>query len=211
MSRKLPLEIQRNYSIKDQDDHWVLKCIVCSQAWQLTKPAKGKAVHGGNVLHLLEHTASHPLPKEEDQGLVKVEEVEEVKVEEVKPKMASVHPLRAVEEKVERRGFVSAERVSQHQRAAKAVEVARPTPISQEATAVTSLTYTVPTQKNPNAYQVEINKGVTKVSNFRNPAYTKFRQVQETAEGYAVALYAANPKHAALVATRLIEQHISAK
>ena len=210
MSRKLPLEVQRNFSVKDQDDHWVLKCIVCSQSWQLKKPAKGKPVHGGNVLHLLEHTASHPLPKEEEkEELVKLEDEVEVVVEEVKPKLASVLPMKRVEERVERRGFVSAERVSSLPKAERVVELVEAPPISHE-TETPLFHYSMPTKKNPNAYKVEISKNATKVSNFRDPAYANFRQVQKSDAGYVVVLYAANPKHAALVAGRLIEQYKSA-
>ena len=65
MSKKLPLEIQRNYTVITEKDHWKLKCLVCNQAWQLNKPKKGESIHGGNVLALLDHSASHPLPAEE--------------------------------------------------------------------------------------------------------------------------------------------------
>lgn len=68
MSKKLPLEIQRNYSIKDKGQEWHLSCIVCSKAWNLQKPGKGEKIHGGNILHLLDHAASHPLAEEAEEA-----------------------------------------------------------------------------------------------------------------------------------------------
>jgi len=68
MSKKLPLEIQRNYTIKNGDGVWDLKCIVCNQMWELKKPGKGESIHDGNMLSLLEHTATHPLPKDEEES-----------------------------------------------------------------------------------------------------------------------------------------------
>jgi len=64
MSRKLPLEIQRNYSIKDKDTEWHLTCLMCDKAWKLQKPGKGEKIHGGNILHLLDHTVSHSVAEE---------------------------------------------------------------------------------------------------------------------------------------------------
>ncbi len=64
MSRKLPLEIQRNYSIKDKDTEWHLSCLMCDKAWKLQKPGKGEKIHGGNILHLLDHTLSHSVAEE---------------------------------------------------------------------------------------------------------------------------------------------------
>jgi hypothetical protein len=61
------LEIQRNYTIIDRKQAWELKCIVCNERYQLNKPTKGEDVHGGNILHLLDHAASHPLPQEDGE------------------------------------------------------------------------------------------------------------------------------------------------
>lgn len=66
MSKKLPLEIQRNYTII-KDDHWSLKCHVCDQLWELKKPKKGEDFHGETVQALLEHAASHPLPGDAEE------------------------------------------------------------------------------------------------------------------------------------------------
>jgi hypothetical protein len=76
MSKKLPLEIQRNYSINDKGTEWHLSCLVCDKAWKLQKPGKGEKIHGGNILHLLDHAASHPLAEEAEEEPV-VELVEE--------------------------------------------------------------------------------------------------------------------------------------
>jgi len=69
MSKKLPLAIQRNYTIKNVGNAWALSCIVCNQVWQLNKPEQSKSVHVGNVLHLLEHTATHPFPQDKEEDL----------------------------------------------------------------------------------------------------------------------------------------------
>jgi hypothetical protein len=62
--KKLPLEVLRNYTVITEKTHWELKCHVCNQAWQLKKPKKGENIHAGNVLTLIDHIASHPLPDE---------------------------------------------------------------------------------------------------------------------------------------------------
>ncbi len=64
---KIPVEVRRHFTAKDNGGDWTLTCDVCKEQWRLQKPQKGRKLHGGNVLHLLEHAASHPLPKEEDE------------------------------------------------------------------------------------------------------------------------------------------------
>ena len=170
MSKKLPLAIRRNYSIKDQGDHWVLKCDVCSEGWSLKKPEKGKDVHGGNILKLLDHAASHPLP---------TEEVEEVSVPSLSEPIIELAPE------------------------------SDPAPTSHEQLTVSpTAKYAYPTERHPNAYKVEVQSGITKVSHFRDPAYAKYRHVQQSNEGYFIVLYAANAKHASLIGQRFIERHI---
>jgi len=78
MSKKLPLEIQRNYSIKDKDTEWHLSCLMCDKAWKLQKPGKGEKIHGGNILHLLEHTASHTSTEEAAEEATEEPVVEQV-------------------------------------------------------------------------------------------------------------------------------------
>lgn len=68
MSAKLPIEIRRNYTIKDDGDGWNVECDVCHEKWRLRKPEKGKKIHPGNVVHLVVHTATHPLPKEDNES-----------------------------------------------------------------------------------------------------------------------------------------------
>jgi hypothetical protein len=164
MSKKLPLEIQRNYSIKDKGTEWHLSCLVCDKAWQLQKPGKGEKIHGGNILHLLDHAASHPLAEE-------AEETPEHVVE-LAPESAPNSHIGPV------------------------------TPPSK-------LKYGYPSEKNPNAYKVEILGNLTKVSNFRDQTYTNYRQVEKVDGGYTIVLFAANGKHASLIGQRIIERHVN--
>lgn len=165
MSKKLPLEIRKNYTIKDEGDHWTLKCDVCGEGYSLKKPEKGKEVHGGNILKLLDHAASHPLPKEE----------EEPTVAPTPPSGVSLPPL-------------------------------PPTHI------IRSTKYSRPTEQLPNAYIVTLmsqgQNELVKASRFREVGEYRFTQVEKFNDGYRVALYAANQKHACLVGKQLIEKHI---
>lgn len=43
----------------------------------MAKPEKGKKLHAGNILALLDHAASHPLPTEEEVGQAPPQFVEE--------------------------------------------------------------------------------------------------------------------------------------
>lgn len=95
MSAKIPITLRRNYSIKDVGKSWHLTCDVCSKRWELQKPEKGQSVHGGNILHLLDHAASHPLPEAEEVG----ESDEEPVVELVGP-TSQVVPTPSVSSKI---------------------------------------------------------------------------------------------------------------
>ncbi len=170
MSKKLPLEIRRNYTIKDQGNTWHLKCDVCGDSWSLAKPEKGKEVHGGNVLHLLDHAASHPLPKEEEGTALVV---------------ASEPTVELAPE-----------------------STPEPEPPTSKVMILSTTKYAHSTEKTPNPYRVVVNGQTTTVAHFRDPSYTKFRQVEKSGEGYSIVLYAANPRHAALVGQRLIEKHL---
>jgi hypothetical protein len=164
VSKKLPLEIQRNYSIKDKGPEWHLSCIVCSKAWKLQKPGKGEKIHGGNILHLLDHAASHPLAEE----------------------AAEAAPSEPVVE---------------------LVPESSPNSHIGPVTPPSKLKYGYPSERHPNAYKVEVQGGVTKVSNFRDVTYTKYLQAEKLGGGYSVILFAANSKHASLIGQRIIERH----
>lgn len=164
MSKKLPLAIQRAYSINDKGPEWHLSCLVCDKAWKLQKPGKGEKIHGGNILHLLDHAASHTVAEE-------AEEAPEPLVELVSESAPNSH----------------------------VGPVATPN----------KLKYGYPSEKHPNAYKVEVFRNVTKVSNFRDQTYTKYRQVEKVDGGHTVTLFAANSKHASLIGQRIIERHIN--
>ena len=84
MSKLLPLEIRRNFSVKDQGKKWELKCDACSQVFILDKPPKGeKGVPG--VVSLMEHARSHPLPPDEVEPEVTKAEPKEERIVELVP------------------------------------------------------------------------------------------------------------------------------
>lgn len=88
--------------------------------------------------------------------------------------------------------------------------VVKPAP-SKEVTQHVSIKHTLPSENAPNCYKVEMIGRNTKVSHFRDPLFRDHRVVKKTETGYTVVLYAANQKHASMVATRLIEQYRATK
>lgn len=60
-----PLEsLRRGFVVEDkrpEREYWVITCKTCKHRWSL---ATGKKVHGGNILHLLNHEAEHLIEKE---------------------------------------------------------------------------------------------------------------------------------------------------
>ena len=184
MSKKLPLAIQRGYSIKDKGTEWHLSCLVCDKAYSLQKPGKGEKVHGGNILHLLDHAASHTL----------AEEAEEVGA-----------PTQALAE---------APTAPPSDPSDPIVELApesNPSPSSHigPVTPPSKLKYGYPSERHPNAYKVEVNANMVKVSVFRDEKFTNYRQVVKVGDGYSIVLFAANGKHASLIGQRMIERHVN--
>lgn len=189
MSKKLPLEIQRNYSIKDKGAEWHLSCLVCDKAWKLQKPGKGEKIHGGNILHLLDHAASHPLAEE-------AEVVEEDPVSRMQPHVVSPPQTReevlAGDNAVIKDALLKSESVT--------VEFQN------------HLKHGHPTARYPNPYRVELTgNSVVKVSHFRDPSFNRFRLVEKVGDSHVIVLYASNPRHAGLVGQRLIEDHLNAQ
>lgn len=95
MSKQLPIEIRRHYSVTNNKDHWVLKCDTCAAKYQLKKPAKGKDIHGGNLLALLDHAASHPLPEEEKEEVASTANNLSRLSEPFRPSLPAPEPVKA--------------------------------------------------------------------------------------------------------------------
>jgi hypothetical protein len=48
----------RYYTIYDRKLFWIVECDVCNKRWRLDLP-KTREIHGGNILHLLNHAYGH--------------------------------------------------------------------------------------------------------------------------------------------------------
>jgi hypothetical protein len=189
MSKALPIEIKRQFSITNNKDHWILKCDSCGTKFQLKKPAKGKDIHGGNLLALLDHAASHPLPQEEEEELVVVPATPPPAPP--RPKLATIRPI--------------------------SNGVKKPAPVEDNVVELPTSKVemkkdTTPTVRHPNAYKVEWYGTpsmchMVKVSHFSDPAFDMFRHVQQMSEHhYSVVVQAANAKHGRLIGERLINK-----
>lgn len=196
MSKQIPIEIKRNYTITTEKDHWVLKCDVCGQGFQLKKPEKGKDIHGGNILALLDHAASHPLPQEEEEAAPPTPPPPSPP----RPKLATIRPVG--------NSGVNHKASTMPAPAERQVELVEPAPSSQ----VSVHKSTAPTVRYPNSYKVEWYGSpdmchMVKVSSFNDPSFTMYRHVQQMSDHhYSVVVQAANGKHGELIGKRLIQK-----
>lgn len=195
-NKQLPIEIKRNYGITNNKDHWILKCDVCGTKFQLKKPEKGKDIHGGNILSLLDHAASHPVPQEEEMV---VSPPTPPPPSPPRPRLATIRPIASapVNHKV----------------------TTIPAPPEKQVEMVAGPTSQVSTHKSgertvkyPNAYKVDwfgtpAMCHMVKVSGFKDPTFTMFRHVQKVNDHhYSVVVEAANGKHGELIGKRLIQK-----
>lgn len=192
--KQLPIEIKRNFGITNNKDHWVLKCDVCGTKFQLKKPEKGKDIHGGNILALLDHAASHPVPQEEEMV---VTHPTPPPPSPPRPKLATIRPISSAP--------VNHKASTLPAPMEKQVELVEPAPNSKVSTHERTVKY-------PNAYRVEWYGSpsmchMVKVSRFSDPTFTMFRHVQQLNDNhYSVVVQAANGKHGELIGKRLIQK-----
>lgn len=58
--------LKRGFHVEERPGNFVLECKTCGSRWALDKNSK----HVGNVLHLLNHEATHERPERKHEGIV---------------------------------------------------------------------------------------------------------------------------------------------
>jgi len=202
VSKQIPIEIKRNYTITTEKDHWILKCDVCGQGFQLKRPERdvhghrGKEIHPGNLLSLLDHAASHPLPQEEEEAAP----LTPPPPSPPRPKLATIRPVG--------NSNVNHKASTMPAPAERKVELVESAPPSQVSVHKSQ----APTVRYPNSYKVEWYGSpdmchMVKVSTFSDPSFNMYRHVQKMSDHhYSVVVQAANGKHGELIGKRLIHK-----